>query len=220
MSSVDRSTTHGRARSTRSCRNVVANAMPAPTMHDRRRGSVSISTRVPSSVVAAVSKVLRSGSRWSVWFCAACKERAIAFNNRAVVALVPIGRHSMMHRTGLQTTPAPSDNAIGAFVAQFGHLVDRMRRLDAWAHEVVRRNFVDMGFDKEPDDHVVALPRRRVATSTARDDSTRCSNGRSSAMLVGYHGRVTDPFGFSPRSCNSTHGAGGIGADGSRWIRS
>ncbi len=99
---------------------------------------------------ACGAEVLASGSRWSVWFCAACKERAVAFNDRAGVALVPIGRHSLMHRTGLQTTPPPSDNEIGAFVTQFGNLVDRMRRLDAWAHEVVRRNLVDMGVDEEP----------------------------------------------------------------------
>ncbi len=40
--------------------------------------------------------VLNSGSRWSVWFCSACKPRILAVNKTCNYYLLPIGRHSIM----------------------------------------------------------------------------------------------------------------------------
>ena len=39
---------------------------------------------------------LRSGSRWSVWFCEECKTRVRSLNDRLGRYAIPIGRHSMM----------------------------------------------------------------------------------------------------------------------------
>jgi hypothetical protein len=35
---------------------------------------------------------LKSGSRWSVWFCEECKEKVIDFNTRFQQTIIPIGR--------------------------------------------------------------------------------------------------------------------------------
>ncbi len=47
--------------------------------------------------------VLRSGSRWSVWFCEQCQQRVQAVNDICESYVIPIGRHSIMaskYRTG------------------------------------------------------------------------------------------------------------------------
>ena len=95
------------------------------------------------------AELLRSGSRWSVWFCGECRPRAVEFNDRVGGAIVPIGRHSMMHSIGMRPTPALSETNIGMFVARFGHLVQRMQRLDGWCHEVIRRNLGNEGLDAQ-----------------------------------------------------------------------
>lgn len=43
--------------------------------------------------------LLSSGSRWSVWFCSACKPRILAVNKACDYYLLPIGRHSIMAGT-------------------------------------------------------------------------------------------------------------------------
>jgi hypothetical protein len=44
---------------------------------------------------------LRSGSRWSVWFCQDCKSDVMHHNRLAGRCLIPIGRHSLMAGVGL-----------------------------------------------------------------------------------------------------------------------
>ncbi len=43
------------------------------------------------------SVVIRSGSRWSLFFCEACKERVVAHNRAYPCDAIPIGRHSIMN---------------------------------------------------------------------------------------------------------------------------
>ncbi len=74
--------------------------------------------------------VLRSGSRWSVWFCDACKERVRLLNHEFGFALIPIGRHSLMQGFGLQGEP--DEAQIERFVERFG---DMARRMDALHHD-------------------------------------------------------------------------------------
>lgn len=94
-------------------------------------------------------RVLQSGSRFSVWFCDVCKQRAVALNAEFGRALVPIGRHSVMHGFGLQTQPKPTDVEIAAFVTRFGTLSKRIDRLCDWAHAVVRTNLATIGRSDE-----------------------------------------------------------------------
>jgi hypothetical protein len=113
------------------------------------------------------AELLRSGSRFSVWFCGPCKARVAECNRAAGVAVVPIGRHSFMHGFGLSGASAPPGE-IDAFVARLGNLFDRIQLLDGWSREVVRRNLADTGFlDPEAP---VALPRYLVAVANVDRD--------------------------------------------------
>ena len=92
---------------------------------------------------------LDSGSRFSVWFCGDCKQRAVALNAEVGLPVVPIGRHSIMHGVALRTSPRPTDAEIAAFVNRFGTLIERMRQLADWSHAVVHSNLVTFGCDNE-----------------------------------------------------------------------
>ncbi len=91
-------------------------------------------------------RVLDSGSRFSIWFCRECRQRATDLNAELGRTLVPIGRHSILHGVASRTTPKPTEAEIGAFVNRFGALVERMRRLRDWGHVVVRRNLSTVGY--------------------------------------------------------------------------
>ena len=103
---------------------------------------------------ACGGQVLHSGSRYSVWFCVECKERVRTMNAEIGQALVPIGRHTIMNGVGLQASPKPTRAEMEAFVARCGTMIDRIYRLDDWAHEVVHDNLVTIGRD---DAHSVAI---------------------------------------------------------------
>jgi hypothetical protein len=45
---------------------------------------------------------LPSGSRWSVWFCTACKDRVVELNTTVGRVVVPIGRHSLLSGVGIE----------------------------------------------------------------------------------------------------------------------
>jgi hypothetical protein len=105
---------------------------------------------------------LRSGTRWSIWFCDECRDRAVERNREVGTAVVPIGRHSLLHGLGLPGSPAPAGRDVDAFVARFGSLAERMRLVDDWSREVVRRNLVDAGLDRQP---AISLPRYLAAVA-------------------------------------------------------
>jgi hypothetical protein len=106
--------------------------------------------------------VLRSGSRWSVWFCDACMASAVERNRQAGIAVVPMGRHALMHGVTLSGRSTRSRSAIDAFVVRFGNLFERMQLLEDWSHEVVWRNLVQAGLDRQP---TVALPHYLAAVA-------------------------------------------------------
>jgi hypothetical protein len=99
-------------------------------------------------------EVLTSGSRFSIWFCTECRDRATALNAEVGQPVVPIGRHSLMH--GIAMRAQPTDAEIGAFVSRFGTLVDRMNQVHAWAGEVVRTNLAGVGLS-DATDHELAV---------------------------------------------------------------
>jgi hypothetical protein len=82
--------------------------------------------------------VLDSGSKFSIWFCRECRDRATALNAEVGQPLVPIGRHSLMH--GIAMRAQATDAEIEAFVTRFGTLIDRMNQIHTWAGEVIRTN--------------------------------------------------------------------------------
>jgi len=86
-------------------------------------------------------ELLRSGSKWSVWFCQECKRRVEALNKDADTCVVPIGRHTLMHGIGLPGADAVRDPAlVVAFSAVVNDFVAKQTRVAEWASEIVKRN--------------------------------------------------------------------------------
>ncbi|HWW53634.1 MAG TPA: hypothetical protein VNY84_07690 [Acidimicrobiales bacterium] len=61
------------------------------------------------------AEVLKSGSRWSLWFCEECNARVLAFNEVAGPRVIPIGRHTMMNGESGDVRGLDDDAAIEAF---------------------------------------------------------------------------------------------------------
>jgi hypothetical protein len=95
--------------------------------------------------------VLRSGSRWSGWFCEHCKDWVWDFNNRVGRCVIPIGRHSLMNGIGLPGVLATDDALVKRFADDVGTLFERMNWTDAWARRVVTRNLTACGLASHDD---------------------------------------------------------------------
>jgi hypothetical protein len=80
---------------------------------------------------------LRSGSRWSVWFCAGCNDLVQAFNKARNRYAIPIGRHSF--HGGISLTGEASELDVTLFLARWGNLSVASGALDRWAGIVARR---------------------------------------------------------------------------------
>jgi hypothetical protein len=83
---------------------------------------------------------IRSGSRWSPFFCEDCKPRIRELNERVGFALVPIGRHSIMNGVFF-TAETPPALIVGATRFLFARIDD----LRTWRREVVRENLERLG---------------------------------------------------------------------------
>lgn len=81
---------------------------------------------------------VRSGSRWSPFFCDAGKERVLAYNRVAGSAVIPIGRHSIMNGISLSGEDAKSAVAQAAFEEGMANLFARIDRLTKWYRDRVR----------------------------------------------------------------------------------
>lgn len=96
-------------------------------------------------------EALRSGSRWSVWFCGECKERVIAFDRRHGRAVIPIGRHSLMAGVGISGSQLAKagDPRTEALVEDFGakalSLFGAMDHLDVWRDRELARRLEVLG---------------------------------------------------------------------------
>jgi len=119
--------------------------------------------------------VLRSGSRWSVWFCEACKERVVALNREFGLAVIPIGRHSLMHGFGLQPgVPGGADPArVKQFVERFKNLGDRMRLLNGvWKPAHLRAELERLGLLIPQGPRPAAIPLATYLGAVAEEDRT------------------------------------------------
>ena len=78
---------------------------------------------------------LRSGSRWSVWFCEPCVKRVRHFNNATGRVVIPIGRHSLMSSIGVRGVELSEaegdevDRLVDRFAEQLLSLFASMDRL-------------------------------------------------------------------------------------------
>ena len=77
-----------------------------------------------------LGEVLKSGSRWSVWFCEECKRRVMGLNAAVGKPLIPIGRHTLMH--GITAHPDGPEIEIEEFAESMSGLFDRMGTLGEW----------------------------------------------------------------------------------------
>lgn len=82
---------------------------------------------------------LRSGSRWSVWFCDECKARVRDLNHTLGRYVIPIGRHSLMGGIGIagaelaHADQRRRDVLIDRFSIRAGGWSESIDQLDAFA---------------------------------------------------------------------------------------
>ena len=95
--------------------------------------------------------LIRSGSRWSVWFSASCKEAVVTLNRYAGRCVIPIGRHSLMNGVGASAAQLRSEIGAQAFADQLTTFFGTMSGLETWACTIVQRNLTELGFDTEHD---------------------------------------------------------------------
>ncbi|HET8526107.1 MAG TPA: hypothetical protein VFM81_05660 [Actinomycetota bacterium] len=82
---------------------------------------------------------LRSGSRWSVWFCGDCKSEVMDLNRLVGHCVIPIGRHSLMAGVGLagreltRARDSQRDELLSRFIDQSQGLFDAMDHLHAFS---------------------------------------------------------------------------------------
>jgi hypothetical protein len=88
-------------------------------------------------------EIVRSGSRWSLFFCPDCKQLVLDLNRAAGRWVIPIGRHSMMHGTMLGATA--SREAIEEFTSEVEGLFASIDHLHEHASRRIRANLADAG---------------------------------------------------------------------------
>ncbi len=88
---------------------------------------------------------LLSGSRWSVWFCDACKQQVGLLNGRHGRCVVPIGRHSVHAGFSLKHDQLDDPLAVEMYVSAWNSIADVMSLLNDWRRTVVRRNLEVVG---------------------------------------------------------------------------
>jgi len=113
---------------------------------------------------------LRSGSRWSVWFCPECREQVDLLNLRLGRYAIPIGRHSIHAGRLLSIEKAAEPVALHAFLEGMNAASDAMGVLGKWAHEVIRLNLRAI---REDDDSVVPINPYCLAARRYVDPSDR-----------------------------------------------
>jgi len=105
-------------------------------------------------------ELLNSGSKWSVWFCDECKQRAINLRNNVGWFVIPIGRHSLMNGIAGDLAGKTDEefiNAIKDFSKKTNTLFDRQDRLVNWGLYTVRKNTKRLGISSEGSDVNLSL---------------------------------------------------------------
>jgi len=115
--------------------------------------------------------LLRSGSRWCVWFCEPCKRSVMALNRAAGRCLIPIGRHSFMNGAAARSEQLQTDVGVGAFVDQLGTFLAGIDGLRVWAATVTASNTIALGFCGDVDvllaDYLVAVRGSTLSSEAA-----------------------------------------------------
>jgi hypothetical protein len=127
--------------------------------------------------------LLRSGSRWSAWFCEPCKKSVVALNQSAGRCLVPIGRHSLMNGVAARPSQLASDTGVRTFADQLSAFFDTFDSLEAWARTIVESNLIALGLDADRDvrlgDYLDAIERSSLSRSAAFEALASRTAGRA-----------------------------------------
>lgn len=94
-------------------------------------------------------EVLRSGSKWSVWFCSPCKEMVIEFNTQYQKTIIPIGRHSVMAGYKLSGKESVDENKVHEFMTNLNSLFERIDILEEWRVHIISHNLKSLGYSKD-----------------------------------------------------------------------
>ena len=94
-------------------------------------------------------EVLKSGSKWSVWFCGECRGKIGEINSRFQQTPLPIGRHSIMSGVMLKGEDRQNHEKIELFLKDFKSLSDRITVVEKWRTEIVKRNFKALGLTED-----------------------------------------------------------------------
>ena len=92
--------------------------------------------------MCCMSVVLRSGSRWSVWFCEECKPRVMILNKAAGRCVIPIGRHSLMNGVFANKETVATLEKQVKFAKQLGGFFGLINDLNEWKAIRLRTNLV------------------------------------------------------------------------------
>jgi hypothetical protein len=83
-------------------------------------------------------ELLRSGSRFSVWFCARCAPMVRELNAQAGRCVIPIGRHTIMNGVGTKPAREWHREDIEDFFTGAQGLFHAIERLEGWVPVIVR----------------------------------------------------------------------------------
>ncbi len=89
---------------------------------------------------------IRSGSRWSLFFCEECKGGVLSVNRALGRWVIPIGRHTAMHGLLVHGNEPFDPQVAERFAGAMRGLFAGIDHLDNWARSVVQENLVELGF--------------------------------------------------------------------------
>ena len=101
--------------------------------------------RVAELCYCCGQEVLKSGNKFSVWFCDECKERVTQFNTQYQRTIIPIGRHSIMAGYSLRAKDAHDPEMIKTFTKNLGNLSSGIDCLIEWKKFIHAENFKTLG---------------------------------------------------------------------------
>jgi hypothetical protein len=118
-----------------------------------------------------VREVIPSGSKFSSYFCNTCRKRVLALDQSVALALIPLGRHSVMNSIALPGAQATDRAAVERFTSRLLDFFARDERLSEWRTERARDVLAHIpGGDPVPVEDYLRVARRRIKTKQAAFD--------------------------------------------------
>ena len=122
-------------------------------------------------------QMIRCGSKYSRFHCDACHEQIVSLNKRCGIAVIPIGRHSVMNGVFMDNTVQRNEKEVARFCTRMIGLFDKIGRACMWKKHIISENIKKAGFtdglDVEVEDYlqkVSLLPHDCVANMECMAD--------------------------------------------------